>query len=114
MNVPGRDQPQAVRRFAICFALTAALVAVATVSADTYPPFCEAPILQCANEDPGPHNDGGVVQLYPDWRCVALARQITDGLISVVLHQTSDPHVISMVAAMLHEVAHHCPADSRP
>lgn len=112
MSIPGRDQSAALRGLAIYIALVAILVATATVSADTYAPFCEAPIQQCANEDRGPHDSGGSIQLYPHWRCAELSWEITVGLTGVVLEQTSDPHAISRVAAMLHEVAHHCPADA--
>ena len=99
----------AMRGLVIVLVLAAVFVAAAAVSADTYAPFCEAPIQQCASRDGGPHGNGGYVQLYPHWRCAALFSDITIGLTLVVLEQTGDPHIVSRIAATLHEVAHYCP-----
>ncbi len=109
MNIPGRDRPAGLRVLAISLSLMAVFIAAAAVSADSYAPFCEAPIQQCASEDRGPHGSGDSIQLHPQSRCVELRRDVTAGLTSVVYGDTSDPHVVFRVAELMHNIAHFCP-----
>ena len=108
MSIPGRDQLAARCGFTICIALAAVIVAIATVSADTYAPFCEAPIQQCASEDRGPHGTGGAIQLYPRILCDSLIQEATAVLTAVLHEGAGDPYSVNRIAKLLHTIAHHC------
>lgn len=96
---------------ALCGIMLAAAVvgSLATAQADTYAPYCEAPIPQCASDDQTPHGGQRSFQLYPDSRCHALATLVTHGLTLVVRQVASDPHYVVAIASLLHELAHACP-----
>ncbi len=110
MSIPGRDQPAVHRGLAVWIALAAVFVAIAAASADTYAPFCEAPIQQCASEDQRSGDGQQPIQLYSSARCNAMAEAAIAKLSSIVVGIESDPHNVASGALILKEVAVYCPS----
>ena len=109
MSHVGRTRLVGLGVAGIVVVLAAIWVPQSVVRADSYPPFCEAPILQCASADRLPHGGETSFQLYPSQRCIALINEVTTGLTLVVRQVASDPAYVTKVALKLHDIAHFCP-----
>lgn len=109
MNPLGRYWRLTVHALCGITLAAAALGSIATAQADTYAPYCEAPIAQCASDDQTPHGGHWSFQLYPNSRCHTLISLVTHGLTLVVRQVAADPHYVAAIALLLHELAHACP-----
>ena len=100
-------------RSQIIIVFTLSVLAAASFSmpagADTYSPFCEAPIAQCVSHDMSPNHPSPGRQLYSHSRCHGLLGELTRRFTLVSRHVTTDPESVDNLARLIHEYAYFCP-----